>query len=108
MAEFKISRFKYTGKGIRVVGTEYIRDDVVRVGSFVYVCVRKHIAAENFYTDLTFVFPGDTQTSPAWVKMNEGLTFTGEWSNDTYYNLGDTVHYKSFVYLCTTPHTSAS
>jgi hypothetical protein len=108
MADFKISRFKYTWKGLRTAGTEYFRDDVVRVGAYTYVCIRQHLASEDFYSDLTFVFPGDTQASPAWVKMTQGFSFEGEWFPNSYYQLGDTVSYKSFIYLCIQPHTSSS
>ena len=52
MAEFKLDRFKYSWKGDWTTGTDYKRDDIVRVGGKSYVCIVTHIAASNFYVDL--------------------------------------------------------
>jgi hypothetical protein len=45
MAEFKISRFRYTWKGGWTTTTSYIKDDVVKFGGSSWVCVRGHTSS---------------------------------------------------------------
>jgi hypothetical protein len=108
MAEFKISKFAYTWKGNWTNGTAYIRDDIVRYNGKSYVCVRQHTADADFYTDLYFVFPGDTAQSPAWVKMTDGYEWTGDWTPNTKYGLGDIVSYGGNIYLVVSDFTSTT
>jgi len=45
MAEFKISRIRYTWRGAWLGATAYNKDDVIRYGGVTYVCVRKHTSS---------------------------------------------------------------
>jgi len=108
MAEFKISRFRYTWKGNWSASTAYIRDDVVRYGGSSYVCVIQHTSVNNFYNDLYYTPPGETAQTPKWVKMTDGFAWRNTWSTSTAYNLGDVVQQGGVLYLCTTAHTSTA
>ena len=110
MAEFKISRFRYTWKGTWTTGTVYIRDDVVRYGGSSYVCLRGHTAAANFYTDVDYIVPNSIPAinEPAWVLMTKGAAWRDAWTASTLYNLGDIVQTGGVTYICTVPHTSSN
>ena len=107
MAEFKISRIRYTWRGAWQTGTSYIKDDVVHYAGSAWVCIRLH-SASSFNDDYTYVPVGDTVAQPAWVKMTNGLNFRSNWAGSTVYFLGDVVTYGGRVYLCSAAHTSAS
>jgi len=108
MAEFKISRIRYTWKGAWGQSIAYQRDDVVSIGGSSYVCLIGHTAAANFYDDLYFIPPGDTAPTPRWVKMTDGFYFRGDWQTGTAYGLGDVIVEGGKLYLCTVAHTSHS
>lgn len=108
MAEFKISKFAYTWKGNWTEDTAYIRDDIVRYNGKSYVCIRQHTADADFYTDLYFIFPGDTAQSPAWVKMTDGYEWLGDWTPNTKYGLGDIIAYGGNIYLVVSDFTSTT
>ena len=105
MAEFKISRLRYTWKGVWASSIAYNRDDVVRYGGGSWVCVRQHTASE-FADDLAFT--EGTQPLPAWTKMTDGYQFRNNWAASTLYNPGDTVLYGGVIYLCVISHTAES
>jgi hypothetical protein len=108
MAEFKISRFRYTWKGAWTSSTSYIKDDVVRYGGSSWVCIRAHTSSA-FQTNQDFLAnENDTDFSPAWTKMTDGRAFRGEWQASTLYNPGDIVKYGGNLYLVVTSHTSSS
>jgi hypothetical protein len=108
MAEFKISRLRYTWKGTWVSTTEYNRDDVVRYGGASWVCIRQHTSTA-FATDQIFLAnPLDTDFSPAWIKMTDGYVFRNQWQSTTLYNPGDIVSNGGNLYLCVTSYTSSS
>ena len=108
MAEFKISRLRYTWKGNWTTTTAYIKDDVVKYGGSSWVCVRQH-TADVFATDQTFLAnPNDTDFSPAWIKMTEGNAFRGDWQSATLYNPGDVIKYGGSLYLTVTSFTSTA
>src|SRR5512137_2104508 len=102
MADFKISRIRYTWKGNWTTGTTYTRDDVVRYGGSSFVCVRGHTADANFYTDVNYTVPGTVPAvpSPAWVSTTEGTAWRGIWTNNTQYNVGDVAVSGGIAYLC--------
>jgi len=106
MAEFRIGQFRYTWLGPWITGTSYKRDDVVSYGGNSYVCIRTHEADADFYFDLNFAFPGETQASPAWVLMTQGIAWQGEWQPNTQYNVGDLVLFGGSVYACIEGHVS--
>jgi hypothetical protein len=108
MAEFKISRIRYTWRNAWTTTTAYNRDDVVSYGGSSWVCVRQH-AASTFNADQAYLAnPGDTDPTPAWVKMTDGYAFRNEWQPTTLYKLGDVVINGGNLYLCITSYTSTS
>ena len=107
MADFKISRFRYTWKNSWVSETEYNRDDVVSYGGKSYVCIVGHTADTSFYLDLNFIAEGETSPSPRWIKMTDGYAWRSEWAGSVDYNLGDIVFNGGVLYLCTEQHTSS-
>jgi hypothetical protein len=106
MAEFKITRFRYTWRDQWVTATIYYKDDVVYYQGSSWVCVRQH-TADDFADDIAFIAPGDTDPSPAWRKMTDGQTFGGEWDTETRYDPGMLIKTGGNVYLCISAHTSS-
>jgi len=109
MAEFKLSRLKFTWKGDWTPNFNYIIDDVVRYGGKSFVCIQRHTASTvSFYSDLEFI---NQQTIPAsseprWELMFDGYEWRGDWTEFTVYNVGDIVKYKAISYICIDSHTS--
>ena len=108
MAEFRIGQFRYTWLGPWITGTDYKRDDVISYGGNSYVCIRTHTADDDFYFDLNYIVPGETDPSPAWVLMTQGISWQGPWQGATQYNLGDLVLFGGSVYACIEGHISNS
>jgi hypothetical protein len=107
MAEFKLNRFRYNWRGQWIISTAYNRDDVVRYGGKVYVCIRQHSSAStNIYVDINYIPPGETVGQPAWTEMLDGYNFSGPWAGTTFYALNDLVVDGGNVWRCNTPHTS--
>ena len=107
MAEFKISRIRYTWKGPWTTSTAYIIDDVVQYGGSVYIALRGHTSAD-FKADIDYVPPGDTIGQPAWLKMSDGREFKGAWTPATTYYNGDIVDNGGTLFINTTGHTSTA
>lgn len=108
MAEFKISRLRYTWKGNWTTTTAYNRDDVVRFGGSSWVCVRQHTASA-FQADQDYLAnPSDTDPTPAWIKMTDGQSWRGVWLGSTLYSPGDIALYGGVLYLVINSHTSGS
>ena len=97
MADFKISRIKYTWKGAWAPTTSYVKDDIVNYGGKAYVCFETHTSAVLFLPDLN---------NSIWVLMFDGYTWRSNWTISTLYNPGDLVRYNGIVYRCLTSHTS--
>jgi hypothetical protein len=108
MAEFKLSRFKYTWDGEWAPRARYNPDQIVSFGGKVYVSLESHTANTNFYADLEY-YNNDTPPLlvPKWELVADGVSWKGDWANSTYYVLGDTVKYGGTVYLCINAHTSS-
>jgi hypothetical protein len=108
MAEFKISRIRYTWRNTWITTTAYNRDDVVRYGGSTWICQRQHTAS-TFAADQTYLANlGDSAPTPAWLKMTDGYAWRGSWATSTLYNPGDIALYGGVIYLCITSHTSQS
>lgn len=109
MAEFKISRIRYTWKNEWAADSStYNKDDVVRYGGSTWICLRQHTAStfaadQNYYNN-----PSDTQPTPTWLKMTDGYVWRGNWSGTTLYNPGDLALYGGVIYICVVSHTSAA
>jgi len=109
MAEFKISRIRYTWRNAWSTTTVYNRDDVIRYGGSTWICQRQHTAS-TFAADQIFLAnAGDSSPTPAWLKMTDGYAWRGAWTTTpTLYNPGDIALHGGVIYLCITSHTSQS
>ncbi len=99
MAEFKLDRIRFRYRGDWTAATNYVKDDVVRFGAKVYVCIEVHQGDTNFYNDLN-------NSTPRWVQMMDGQSWTGEWQAATFYRIGDLVKLGGVIYKCIEGHTS--
>lgn len=107
MADFKISRFKYTWRGEWSFGTRYNPDDVVSFGAKVYICLVSHTANSDFYADLNFVNGNiPPQPVPRWELNADAVSWLGDWEPNYYYKQGDTVKLNGIIYQCILAHTS--
>jgi hypothetical protein len=107
MAEFRISRFRYTWEGNWTTAVTYNRDDVVYYRGSAWVCIRQHTSSA-FNADLTFIPSGQTLATPAWVKMSEGRAFLGPWTSTTLYEPNDLILHGGNLYVCIVSHTSST
>jgi hypothetical protein len=106
MAEFKISRLRYTWRGVWNSTTQYNRDDIIRYGGSSWVCIRQHTAS-TFVADQSFLANiNDTDPSPAWKKMTDGRSFVGEWEPTRAYAEGDILSYGGNLYVVVTAFQS--
>jgi hypothetical protein len=108
MAEFKITRFRYTWTGDWDTNVStYYKDDVVYYQGSSWVCIRQH-SPTVFNDDQTYTASGDTNASPAWVKTTEGRKFLGPWTANTRYDPGVLVVDGGNLYLCIVSHQSST
>lgn len=107
MAEFKISRLKYTWRGEWSPSERYNPDDIVSFGASTYTCLSSHTSSLDFNSDLNRV---DNSVPPApapiWEKIADGVRWLGEWTPSTVYQVGDIIRLSGISYLCTVYHTS--
>lgn len=110
MADFKISRIRFTWKGDWVTGTSYTKDDIVRYGGKSYVCLVGHAASPDFNTDFEYVDNAQVPpvAIPKWVLWFDGVEWKNDWTPNTFYDLNDIVRYGSIIYQCVESHTSAA
>jgi hypothetical protein len=99
MAEFKLGRIRFVWKDAWSSATTYYKDDVVRFGGKVYICVIGHTSATEFFTDFEIV-------PPKWNLVSDGQTWKGDWTISTGYVYGDIVQYGARLYICKVVHTS--
>lgn len=66
MAEFKLSRIRFTWKGTWTANTAYTKDDIVRFSGKSFVCLVGHTSSPSFYTDLEHI---DTAPEPVIKKL---------------------------------------
>jgi hypothetical protein len=112
MAEFKISRFRYTWKGNWSSTTLYIKDDIVKFAGQSWVCIRQHTSG-TFASDQSYIPEGNTSALPAWTKMTDGYNWKGAWTyqtsgSPTLYSPGDVVSAGGELYLCTISHSASA
>jgi hypothetical protein len=100
MTNFKIDRIRFRWKGEWLPETEYIRDDIVYYDGKAFVCVSRHVSSD---TDFNI----DLETDNIWELMFDGTTWKADWSTETFYNIGNLVRYKGYVYRCINSHTSS-
>ena len=107
MADFKISRIRYTWRNTWVTERDYNRDDVVRYGANTYVCMIQHTAQADFNDDISYIPPGESTPTPRWRKMTDGYVYRQAWQTSTLYNFNDVIDYGGNLYRCNTAHTSS-
>ena len=100
MAEFKLGRIRFIWKGAWVTSTAYIKDDVIRYGGKVFICLVGHTANADFYVDLN-------SGTPKWGQMSDGQAWRGDWvGSSTNYKINDVVKWGGLLYICKTAHNS--
>jgi len=82
MAEFKLGRIRFVWKDAWTASTSYYKDDVIRFGGKIYICVTGHTSAADFFTDLEVV-------PSKWNLVSDGQTWKGDWATSTNYVYGD-------------------
>ena len=107
MAEFKISRLRYTWKSTCTTATAYTIDDVVEYSGSSYIALRGHTST-NFKADVDYIASGETINRPAWVKMADGRAFKNAWAGSTVYYPGDIVDDGGNLWIAVTGHTSTA
>ena len=69
-------------------GIRYKKNDVVRYGAGVWICLSGHTSGLTFAGDSVY-----------WEKFVEGFQFENEWDNEENYQTGDVVRYGGNQYL---------
>ena len=100
MAEFKISRLRFSWKGEWVDLTTYKKDEIVQYEGKAYVCLVPHDSA-GFYSDLGDIIP-------KWQLMMTGQTWKGPWEQFATYSLDNIVIFGGIVYKCNTQHVAGA
>jgi len=100
MAEFKISRLRFSWVGEWSDQKAYNKDEIVQYNGKAYVCLVPH-TSNGFYTDLQ-------ATIPKWELMMTGQTWKGIWEQFTFYSLDNIVIFGGIVYKCNQEHQSGA
>jgi hypothetical protein len=101
MAEYKLGRIRFVWKSDWATSTTYYKDDVVKYGGKVFICITGHSASADFYTDLDAV-------PSKWNQLSDGFAWENDWTVGTEYKTNDMVKYGGRLYVCRIPHTSAA
>src|SRR6056300_508012 len=88
MTVINLGNLKFTWKGDWAQSTAYNKDDVVKYGPSVWVCVDAHTSTSAFVNN-----------AAKFEVMAEGLENKGVWSQATLYKKGQTVTYGGAVYI---------
>ena len=99
MADFRIDRIRFRWRGDWQTNTLYVKDDVLRFGAKVFVCIEVHTSDSNFYNDLN-------NSTPRWIQMMDGQSWTGVWQPSTFYKVGELVKVGGLIYKCIEGHLS--
>lgn len=81
--------------------TFYSLNDIVTLGSTVYICTVDHTSTTN-----QNLF--ETNDVNYWDIYTTGLRNRGNWATGTFYKIDDTAKYGANVYRCVNDHTSAA
>ena len=92
-----LGKIKFTWKGDWTGSTSYKKDDVVKYGPNVYVCLTAHTSTSSF-----------ADNEAKWDLMVAGLENAGTWSSATLYQTGQTVTYGGAVYIALRENTNAN
>ena len=88
MSTVNLGNLKFTWKGDWQASTLYNKDDIVKYGPSVFVCIDSHVSSTTFATN-----------SAKFEVMSEGLENAGSWSEFVLYKKGQTVTYGGAVYI---------
>ena len=88
--------FKFIGDF--ALATGYKVGDVVRLNGYTYLCTGDHTSSSGNKPPLTTY----------WQRLNYGYKWRSAWADATAYELGDSVKYNNFTYVCVLTHTSAT
>jgi hypothetical protein len=97
MTVINLGNLKFTWKGEWTQSTAYNKDDIVKYGPSVYVCVDAHTSGATF-----------AENNAKFEVMAEGLENKGAWNQATLYQKGQTVTYGGAVYICLQEHTNVN
>ena len=97
MTVINLGNLKFTWKGEWAQSTAYNKDDVVKYGPSVYVCVDAHTSASAFANNVA-----------KFEVMAEGLENAGTWNSSTLYKKGQTVTYGGAVYVALQENTNVN
>jgi hypothetical protein len=88
MTVINLGNLKFTWKGEWAQSTEYNKDDIVKYGPSVYVCIDAHTSSSVF-----------ANNAAKFEVMSEGLESSGTWNQSNLYKKGQTVVYGGAVYV---------
>ena len=88
MTVINLGNLKFTWKGDWAQTTAYNKDDIVKYGPSVYVCVDAHTSGSAFANNVA-----------KFEVMAEGLESAGVWNQSTLYQKGQTVTFGGAVYV---------
>jgi hypothetical protein len=97
--QLHVAGFDYLGAW--QTNTFYSLNDIVTLGSTVYICIADHTSAAN-----QNLF--ETSDVGYWDIYTSGLRNRGNWATSTFYKIDDTAKYGANVYRCTNDHTSSN
>ena len=100
MAEFKISRLRFSWVGEWVDQKAFNKDEIVQYEGKAYVCLVPH-TSNGFYPDLNNI-------EPKWELMMTGQTWKGPWQQFATYSLDNIVIFGGIVYKCNTAHLAGA
>ena len=95
MTVINLGNLKFTWKGAWAQTTAYNKDDIVKYGPSVYVCIDAHTSASVFADNVA-----------KFEVMSEGLENAGLWNTSTLYKKGQTVTYGGAVYIALQENTN--
>ena len=97
MTTINLGNLKFTWKGEWQTNTLYNKDDIVKYGAGVYVCIDSHTTATTFAAN-----------SSKFELMVEGITFDGTWDAGTLYQTNDIVSYGGSIYVAVAESTGVA
>ena len=83
------------------ISTRYKKNDLVKYGGSVYLCITEH------ESDNTTAVGLEGQQAK-WEIFGKGFVWSGDWAINTRYKVNDTVRYGGQIYVAITGHTSAA
>ena len=92
----------FTFKGAFSTVTNYVVNDIVKLGGNQYICTSNHVSVAS-----TSLWASQNQAQ-YWRTYNENVTPIDEWTVNTYYNVNQLVSIGGNVYRCNEAHAGAA